>query len=428
MPYRPRLEALEDRSLLSATPTLAWTPNDAQFPSQPALPTIDAPKAWGTTVTARVPVAVVDTGIDYTHPDLYLNVWLNPGEIPAAVRARLLDADGDGRITFRDLNDARNQGTGKITDRNGNGFIDGADVLRPIALGGWADGVSNNGDGYVDDLVGWNFVRNTNDPYDDHGHGTHISGIIGAVGNNGVGVAGVAWNAQLMALKTFDARGIGDSRWSVAAVDYAANLGAKVVNASWVIGGSSPSLAAAIDRARLKNVVVVAAAGNSGANIDVTAAYPANSPAANVITVGAVDAAGNLAKYSNYGAKNVDLTAPGSNILSTNPGKSYGYRTGTSMATPFVSGALALVWGLRPEWTYRQVIDQVLNTVDRLPALSGKVASGGRLNLAAAVNVPPRGTAPARARVAEVTVILPVDAFFTSRRGRRWLTRGWAIE
>lgn len=468
MSKRLRLEALEDRSLLASNMTLCWIPNDTQFSSQYALDStgnnggtagadINATEAWGVTIKSAVTVAIADTGIDYSHPDLYQNIWLNQAEIPTAIRARLIDVNGDKRIDFRDLNDTRNQGPGKALDLNKNGFIDAADLLKPISVGGWADGISNNGDKYIDDLVGWNFVANTNNPYDDYGHGSHVAGTIGAVGNNGIGVAGVAWNVQLMGLKIFDAKGAGDTRWAVEAVDYATAMGAKVVNASWVIGSTSLSLEAAIDRARLKNVLIVAAAGNTGKNIDLNSAYPANSDAANVLTVGAMDAKGNLATYSNFGLKNVDLAAPGSNIISTNPGKSYGYRTGTSMAAPFVSGAVALVWGLRPEWTYRQAMDQVLNTVDKLPTLNGKISSGGRLNLGAAVKVPPRGVAPSRfvPAVTEVTTLgvldtqsgasdssaklailtlssvtsspkvekvsHPVDQLFGSPRGRRWL-------
>src|SRR5213079_3142605 len=115
---------------------------------------IHATSAWTvTTGSLATVVGIIDTGIDYNNPDLYRNIWINQGEIPAAIRSKLIDADGDGLITFRDLNDSRNQGAGKITDLNGNGYIDAGDVLKPVAQGGWADGVSNDGDGFVDDVV-----------------------------------------------------------------------------------------------------------------------------------------------------------------------------------------------------------------------------------------------------------------------------------
>src|SRR5262249_33643162 len=150
---------------------------------------IKPPAAWNVTKgSTKTVVAVIDTGIDYRHPDLYQNIWINQGEIPAAIRARLTDVDGDGIITFRDLNNPINQGPGKITDLNGNGYIDGGDLLFPTSKGGWANGISDDGDQYVDDIIGWDFANNDNNPLDDNNHGTHVAGILGATGNNGVGV------------------------------------------------------------------------------------------------------------------------------------------------------------------------------------------------------------------------------------------------
>ena len=177
---------------------------------------ISAEEAWDLTRgSATTVVGDIDTGIDYNHPDLYGNVWINQAEIPADRRAHLADLDGDGIISFYDLNDPRNQGVGKITDINGDGLIDGADILAPWhadGTGGWADGVSQPGDTqFVDDLIGWNFVNNTNNPYDDNDHGTHTAGTIAAMGNNNRGVAGVNWKASVMALKSFGSDGTASS-------------------------------------------------------------------------------------------------------------------------------------------------------------------------------------------------------------------------
>src|SRR5262245_14467078 len=214
---RPRVEELEPRTLLSASagPKLVFegqlTPSDPLLSQQYALTKIQAPQAWATTTGSHsVVVADIDTGIDYTHPDLYQNVWINQQEIPAARRANLIDIDGDGLISFRDLNNPINQGVGKITDLNHNGVIDAGDLLAPYnpdGTGGWADGTDGDGspnavkNGYVDDIVGWDFYHNDNNPFDGYGHGTHTAGTIGATGNNGTGVSGVNWDVSLMALK-----------------------------------------------------------------------------------------------------------------------------------------------------------------------------------------------------------------------------------
>lgn len=422
---RLRVETLESRWLLSATPSLTWVPNDPQFGVQYALNNtgqsgaktdvdINAPEGWRVANIARPAVGIVDTGIDYTHPDLYLNVWINQAEIPSAIRSKLLDLDRDGRISFRDLNDTRNQGIGKITDLNRNGYIDAGDILRPVSQGGWSDGVDADRNGYVDDLIGWNFVSNTNNPFDDQGHGSHISGTIGAIGNNGVGTAGVVWNAQLMALKTFDSKGVSDTRWLTQAIDYATNNGARIVNASWVISGQSSTLTAAIDRAAAKNVVIVASAGNNARDIDVNPVYPAGNKSKNVLTVASVDNQGRLSTFSNYGQGTVHIAAPGNNIYSTNSWGKYGNRSGTSMATGFVTGAVALVTGLRPEWNYRNVIDQILNNVRELSSLQGKVASGGMLDLSKTLRVPARPQTPPPfngVKLSEVQLSSVVDTF-----------------
>ncbi|WP_020473323.1 S8 family serine peptidase [Zavarzinella formosa] len=292
---------------------------------------INAPEAWNTnTGSGKMIVAVIDSGIDYTHPDLAANMWKNPKEVA---------------------------GNGKDDD----------------------------GNGYKDDIYGWNFVNNTPNVMDDNGHGTHVAGIIGAVGDNGIGVAGVNWHVQLMALKFLDKDGSGYMSNAVKALNYAVANGAKVVNNSYAGGGSDPAMQAAIAAAKAKGVIFVAAAGNDGTSDDINPVYPANYNSDNVVTVAATDRNDKLASYSNFGRNTVEIAAPGSNIYSTLPGNKYGVYSGTSMAAPEVTGAIALVWDTHPTWTYSQVINAILKTADILPSLTGKVATG-RLDVGAAIN------------------------------------------
>jgi subtilisin family serine protease/subtilisin-like proprotein convertase family protein len=399
----PRVRLAEPDSLYSAS----QVPNDPLFGQEWNLQNtgqdggtpgadVHATKAWDVTQGSRkVVVAVIDTGIDYNHPDLYLNVWINQAEIPPSRRANLIDVDGDGLITFNDLNDPRNQGPFKITDVNHDGRIDGADILAPMikdasgrdtGMGGWADGISEDGDtAHVDDLLGWNTNDENNNPMDAVGHGTHVAGIIGATGNNGQGVAGIAWNVQLMPVRFLNAQGFGSTAQIIEALDYAVAHGAKIANNSWTGATNDPLLLAAFQRAQAKGQIEVVAAGNLAHNLDTNLDYPSSFGLDNIVSVAATDHNDNLANFSNWGPNTVAIAAPGVNIRSTTPGKSYGLNTGTSMAAPHVTGALALVWGLHPDWTYSQVIGQVLATADRLSSLKGKVRSG-RLNVDAAVN------------------------------------------
>jgi subtilisin family serine protease len=399
------LEVLEDRTALTtglsplplsapSEPVLsiAQVPNDPRFSEEWALRNtaaggvdIKATQAWDvTTGSTKMTVSIMDTGVDYTHPDLYLNIWLNQGEIPASRRKSLIDTDGDGLITFRDLNDKRNQGVGKITDQDGDGRITGADLLRPMGkangvdngTGGWADGISNDGDAYIDDLIGWNFVDNNNNPMDKQGHGTHVAGTIGAVGNDGIGIAGINWKIQMMPIRFMDGDGKGTIAQFIAGLEYAVAHGAKVSNNSWIGSGISDALTAAVNDARAKGHILVCAAGNQGENNDVTPNYPASYTQDNVLSVAAIDSTGKLATFSNYGKTTVDLAAPGGNILSTAAGGGYKFNSGTSMATPHVTGVVALVWGLHPAWTYSQVISQVMTTATRTAATDGKMRAG----------------------------------------------------
>lgn len=308
------------------------TPNDPRYGELWGLAQIGAPAAWDRTTGDRaMVVAVVDTGIDPNHPDLGPNLWINPREIA------------------------------------GNGLDD-----------------DNNG--YVDDVSGWDFYNNDSGPADDNGHGSHVSGTIGASGDDGQGVAGLNWRVQLMGLKVLGANGSG-SLWSAAqAILYASKAGAKVVNASFGCQGCNVSyMAQAIQTLGDGGGLFVAAAGNNGSNNDGLPFYPACHTEGAVISVAATTPADALASFSNYGATCVDLAAPGTSILSTIPGNRYAAFDGTSMAAPHVTGALALFWSAHPSATAAEVKARLYATVAARSTLAGKVATGGRLDVAALI-------------------------------------------
>ncbi|MCA9169466.1 MAG: S8 family serine peptidase, partial [Planctomycetales bacterium] len=268
---------------------------------------------------------------------------------------------------------------------------------------------------FIDDIHGYDFVNEDGDPMDDNDHGTHVAGTIGAVANNGIGVAGVNWNVKLMALKFLDAAGSGFTSDAIRALNYAVAMGAQVSNNSWGGGGFSSSLYNAISNASAANHIFVAAAGNDAADNDAVPSYPANYDLPNVISVAATDRNDQLASFSNFGATTVDLAAPGVSILSTTPGNTYSSFSGTSMATPHVAGAISLVREMHPAWSNTQVINQILESVDIVPSLSGKVATGGRLNLGTAMTVVPviPSIDVGDVSVTEGTTGTTVDAVFT---------------
>ncbi|HXV13377.1 MAG TPA: S8 family peptidase, partial [Candidatus Krumholzibacteria bacterium] len=242
---------------------------------------IDAPEAWELGTGGGVLVGVIDTGVDYNHVDLAANMFINPNEIPG-------------------------------------------------------NGVDDDFNGYIDDVRGWDFVNNDNNPMDDHGHGTHVSGTIGALGNNGVGVVGVSWSVRIMGLKFLDAGGFGSTSDAILAVEYATMMGVKLTSNSWGGGGFSQALQDAIEAAGNAGILFVAAAGNASSNNDVFPNFPSNYPLDNIIAVASTDHRDNLSGFSNFGLTTVDLGAPGTDILSTFPNNTYGTISGTSMATPHV--------------------------------------------------------------------------------------------
>ncbi|MFO0798570.1 MAG: S8 family serine peptidase [Gemmataceae bacterium] len=354
---------------------------------------IDAPETWGQTGPYRggtdVLVAVVDTGVDYTHPDLYRNIWLNQDEIPGFVTAT--DTDGDSRITFWDLNDPANAGL--VNDFNGNGYIDAGDILLPVADGGWMDGIDGGANGYTDDLIGWDFTAADSDPADENGHGTHVAGILGATGNDSYGVSGVLWKTQIAVVRGLDADGFGSDFDLAAALGYSVGTGARVTNTSWG-GAYSTLIDDAVVAAGASGTLIAAAAGNDVNDNDAFPdySYPASLPYDNVISVGATDNTDYPAYFTNYGATSVDLAAPGVFVLSTVPTWWYGqdssweYFDGTSMAAPQVAGAAALLWSASPGASLADIRAAILGGVDLLPDLDpssgfAPMATGGRLDL-----------------------------------------------
>lgn len=368
-----------------------------------------AAESWaaGRTGSMKTVVGIVDTGIDYRHPDLYLNIWLNPGEVPTNLG--LIDADQDGLITFRDLNQSVNSAA--VSDLNGTGYIDAGDLLRDPR---WSNGVDNDGNGRTDDLIGWDFVNNDNDPLDGNGHGTHVAGTIGAMGNNGVGVAGINWNVQLMALKFLPDTGSGALSTAISALDYYTAAAAKydagpgnyiATNNSWGGGGYSQALLDTIVLGANKDVLFVAAAGNGGSdgigdNNDRTANYPSNYSTLSaagweaVIAVASITSSGALSSFSNYGASTVDLGAPGSAILSTTPNGTYSTYSGTSMATPHVAGALGLIATANETLTGAELRTFLLNNLTATSSLANRTVTGGRLDVSQSLTAVDNASAP----------------------------------
>jgi subtilisin family serine protease len=323
---------------------VALAPNDFWFGNggMYGMQKISAPTAWDTTTgDPNIVVAVIDTGIRYTHEDLAPNMWQNPGEIAA-------------------------------------------------------NGVDDDGNGYVDDYYGYDFNNNNGNPIDEYGHGTHCAGTIGAAGNNTMGVVGVNWNVRIMSLKIHNAQGVATSADVIEAFGYARmmknrGVNIRVTNNSY--GGCSESCGYdqatkdAIDAAGQAGILNVFAAGNNNSNNETTPFYPASYNSPSILAVSASDANDNRAGFSNYGAMGVDLAAPGHQIVSTfkNSDSNYAFANGTSMAAPHVAGAAALLLAANPNLSVASLKATLMNTVNVLPQLNGVVKTGGRLNLAQAI-------------------------------------------
>ena len=314
-----------------------------------------AEKAWaaGLTGSRNVYVGIVDEGVDFNHPDLAANMWVNPFDVPG-------------------------------------------------------DGIDNDGNGFADDIRGWDFYSNDASVYDGTGddHGTHVAGTVGGVGGNGTGVAGVSWNVTMIPVKFLGTDG-GTTTAAIKALDYLTDLkvrhGLNIVasNNSWGGGGYSSALHSAIIRGANAGILFVAAAGNSAVDTDVTANYPSNYSTLQgtsttraaayeaVISVAALTSSGGLASFSNYGASTVDIAAPGASINSTLPGGGYGAYSGTSMASPHVAGTVALLAAAQPTMTAADIRTAILTTARPTSSLAGRTVTGGRLDVAAAANVAP---------------------------------------
>jgi subtilisin family serine protease len=388
----PIIKYAESQATYHIATATSVTPNDPSFSTEWDLNNsnafgIDAQTAWGvTTGTPSTVIAITDTGVDYTHPDLYLNIAINQGEIPATIKASLVDTHGDGLITFYDLNSLNPSGQVVLNssgqpinawsthDYNNNGYIDAGDLLKDPT---WINGKDNDGNGYINDIVGWNFVANNNNPFDDNNHGTFVAGTAAGTSNNGIGTTGIDWNARILPVKCQDSTGVGTTTQEANAIDYAANFGAQVINASWGGSGNSTSLSNAISYAGTKGAVFVAAAGNNTSNNDTTPYYPAQYNLANEISVAATTWTGALATFSNYGPKTVQLAAPGYDLYGPLPGAAYAYESGTSVAAPVVSGVVALASGLHPGLSAAGLVNLVDSTTKPVAALAGYVVTGG---------------------------------------------------
>ncbi len=323
--------------------TLLDSPDDPEYvkENQYSLNLVNAPAVWDLNIDCSgVTVAIIDSGALCTHPDLAANIWTNPGEIPD-------------------------------------------------------NGIDDDDNGYIDDIHGWDFVDNDHTINDGKGHGTHVAGIISAQTNNGIGVASLARNAKIMPLRTFDNNGNTSFDQIYKAIAYAHSMGADIVNNSYATTGKAiPEDTIQIFKSNIEkcgDMLFTAAAGNSSANNDASPVYPASYDLDNIITVANSTGDDKMYSSSNYGAKTVDIAAPGVSILSTYNNNGYTKSTGTSMACPLVSSAAAVVKAVQPELAPSEIAEKLISSADKSDSFSGKVLSGGRLNAYAAL---PAGMTP----------------------------------
>jgi len=338
----PNYEINLDES--EAGPLVPILPSDPQFTDQWALSNsgqrggkkgadISATLAWAkTTGSDEVVVAVLDTGVDYNHEDLTENMWRRP------------------------------------------------EKMEPY---------HDNELGTIDDEFGYNAIDGS-DPMDDNGHGTHCAGIIGAEGENNVGIAGVNWKVQIMPLKFMNAGGSGSTKDAIEAINYVidrkkAGVNVRIISASWGSTQKSRALGEVIRKAYENDILFVAAAGNSSVDNDRNPHYPSSYDVPNVVSVAALDRHDALASFSNYGAKSVAIAAPGVDILSTWLGNEYEEKSGTSMATPVVSGVAALILAEHPQMSVDDLKKKLLASTDPVPVLKGKTVTAGRINAAKAL-------------------------------------------
>lgn len=329
----------EDARVIRCSPNYIYSASrvsdDSKAGSLWGITKIEAPRAWDlTTGSDDVVIAVIDSGVDYNHPDLSANMWKNSGETQ--------------------------------------------------------NGIDDDGNGVIDDLHGYNAVDGSGNPMDDHSHGTHVSGTIGGVGNNGQGVVGVSWNVKIMGIKFLTASGSGKLSDAIKAINYLIamkrrGVNVRAVNNSWGGGGYSEVLESAIKNLDELGVIFVAAAGNEANDNDASPSYPASYEVSNVVSVAATDQNDNLAGFSNYGASTVHIAAPGVGILSTIPGGGYGTMSGTSMAAPHVAGVLGLLFAAHPNLSASDAIERIYATGSYVATLEGLVKGGRYVNVARAV-------------------------------------------
>lgn len=347
--------------------------NDPAIKQAWGLKKSDAARAWKVTHGSKnVIVAVIDTGIDIKHEDLSENLWKNPGE------------------------------TG--LDKNG----------RDKA----SNGIDDDKNGYVDDVYGWNFVSSTNDLTDNHGHGTHIAGIIGAQAGNQKGISGISPEVSLMIIKYYDPKvtNTDNLKNTINSINYAIKMGAQIINYSG--GGTDYSQEEfdAVKRAEKNGILFVAAAGNERSNSDQFHYYPADYKLTNIISVTALDPSKEVLSTSNFGIETVDIAAPGQNIISTLPGNSYGFMTGTSQATAFVTGAAVLVKANKPDFKFDDIKKYILSTGDASTTLAQKTRTSRSLNLFKALTILDQGMS-----ANGVVVSGPVHEVFTTTKNNKEL-------